>query len=206
MKKYNFLFDLDSTITNEEILPKISMRVGKLDEMRMLTEATMAGDMPFIESFTKRVKILSEIPVSKVQEIVRDVSLNENLVKFIRKYKQQCYIITGNLDVWIEKLLDKLDMKDHCFCSHALVKDDKILSIKDIVDKKEICEKFKPNFVAVGDGNNDAEMIDAAKIGVGCGLVREIAPSVKASCTYAIYDEMKMVEFLTNLAEEEENA
>lgn len=205
MKDVKFLFDLDSTITAEEILPKISIEVGKLEEMKELTEATMLGEIPFIESFTKRVKILSEISVTKVQKIVENILLNEKLVEFIKKHKEKCYIVTGNLDVWIEKLLEKLNMKDHCFCSHALVDNDKIVTIKDIVDKKSVCEQFLPNFVAIGDGNNDAEMIAMAKIGVGCGLVREIAPAVKACCTFAIYEENKLVEFLTKLVEEDKN-
>lgn len=204
-KGYIFLFDLDSTITKEEILPKISIEVGKLAEMRELTEATMNGEIPFIESFKQRVKILSEIPVSKVQEIVKNIILNEELVSFIQQHKEQCFIVTGNLDVWIDKLLEKIDMKDHCYCSHALVENDKIVTIKDIVNKKEVCESLKKDFVAVGDGNNDAEMIGMAKIGIGCGLVREIAPAVKGSCVYAIYDEKKMVEFLRKLTEDEDD-
>ena len=201
-KRYVFLFDLDSTITKEEILPKISIQVGKMAEMRELTEATMNGEIPFVESFKKRVKILSEIPVSKVQEIVENIILNDELVKFIQQYKEQCYIVTGNLDVWINKLLEKINMKDHCYCSHAIINDDKIVTIKDIINKKEICEKLDKEFVAIGDGNNDAEMIKMAKIGIGCGLVREIAPAVKENCTYAIYDEKTMVKFLRTLAED----
>ena len=200
--KLLFLFDLDSTITKEEILPKISLEVGKQVEMRALTEATMSGEIPFVESFAKRVKMLSTVSVSKVQEIISNILLNEELVGFIKEHKEQCYIVTGNLDVWIEKLMDKIGMKDHCFCSHAIVENDKILAIKDIINKRTVCDAFKSAFVAVGDGNNDAEMIGMAKIGVGCGLVREIAPAVKASCVYAIYDEKKLVSFLTKLAEE----
>ena len=40
MSEYIFLFDLDSTISKKEILPTISMRIGKLEKMRELTEAT----------------------------------------------------------------------------------------------------------------------------------------------------------------------
>lgn len=34
MSNYIFLFDMDSTITRKEVLPEVSKRIGKLDEMR----------------------------------------------------------------------------------------------------------------------------------------------------------------------------
>ena len=54
-------------------------------------------------------------------------------------------------------------------------------------------------FVAVGDGNNDAEMIEAAEIGIGYGGVHDIAPAVLASASHVIYQEDKLVEFLERL-------
>lgn len=39
MKNYIFLFDMDSSITRKEVLPEISQKINKLDEMRTLTEA-----------------------------------------------------------------------------------------------------------------------------------------------------------------------
>ena len=36
MTDYIFLFDLDSTITKVEILPTVSLEIGKSDEMRNL--------------------------------------------------------------------------------------------------------------------------------------------------------------------------
>lgn len=202
MGKRIFIFDLDSTITAEEILPKISIAVNKVDEMRELTEATMQGEIPFDESFTQRVKLLSEIPVSRVQDIVNDVILNKKIVEFIQKYKEQCYIVTGNLDVWIEKLIKKIGMWEHLFCSQAEVEGDKLLSIKKIINKKTVSEKFLPNLVVIGDGNNDAEMISISKIGIGCGLVREVAPAVKECCQYIIYDELTLYNILIRLVEE----
>ena len=51
MSDYIFLFDLDSTVTKQEILPTIAQNIGKLKEMRELTEATMRGEIPFKTSF-----------------------------------------------------------------------------------------------------------------------------------------------------------
>lgn len=196
MKDYIFLFDLDSTLTAEEILPKISITVGKMDEMRRLTEATMLGEIPFKESFTRRVELLSSIPVSEVQDIVSEVKLNRQLIKFLQDNKDCCYIVTGNLDVWIEKLLKNLGLENNCYCSKAKVENDKIQYIENIIDKKEIVSSFKDKIIAVGDGNNDAEMIGMANIGIGFGAIRPIAPAVLNTCTHAIYNENTLVSFL----------
>ena len=83
MSSLFFLFDLDSTITKQEILPTVSKMVLKEKEMRELTEKTMQGELPFKESFLQRVDILKNIPISEVQNIVENIELNEYIVKFI---------------------------------------------------------------------------------------------------------------------------
>lgn len=98
MSEYIFLFDLDSTISKQEILPTISKKIGKIDEMRALTEATMRGELPFKTSFLQRVQILSGIDVSEVRRMVSQIPLNEAISKFIVENSDRCYIVTGNLD------------------------------------------------------------------------------------------------------------
>ena len=83
MSDYIFLFDMDSTITRKEVLPEVSKRIGKLDEMRRLTEATMRGEIPFRTSFLNRVKILSDISVSEVNQVVSEIPLNPYIADFI---------------------------------------------------------------------------------------------------------------------------
>ena len=51
MSEYIFLFDMDSTITKEEVLPTIAQKINRNAEMRNLTEATMRGEIPFRTSF-----------------------------------------------------------------------------------------------------------------------------------------------------------
>lgn len=199
MSEYIFIFDLDSTVTAEEILPKVAELVGKKEEMVELTENTMQGVIPFKESFLSRVKLLSDTSISFVQEEIANIKLNENVVEFIRQNKERCYILTGNLDVWICKLMDKIGLNNHYFCSKATKENDRIKNVVSVVDKKNIISQFINPLVVIGDGNNDAEMIDMANIGIGFGGVRNIAPAVLDTCNYATYSETQLVKFLNEL-------
>lgn len=199
MSKYIFLFDLDSTVTKQEILPTISKQLGMYESMSSLTESTMRGEIPFKQSFLQRVDLLKGIPVSQVREMVAEILLNMRLVDFIKRNRDRCYLVTGNLDIWIEKLIQSIGMERNVFSSKALVKNDYIEDVFSIIDKNAVIGQMVLPFVAVGDGNNDAEMIEAAEIGIGYGGVRDIAPSVLTCASHAIYDEEKLVDFLERL-------
>ncbi len=199
MSRYIFLFDLDSTVTRQEILPTISKKLGMYERMSSLTESTMRGEIPFKQSFLQRVELLKDIPVSEVRQMIGEIQLNERLADFIRRNQDRCHIVTGNLDVWIEELVKKLGMERNTFCSKALVREDRIQDVFSIVDKNAVISQMVLPFVAVGDGNNDAEMIEAAEVGIGYGGVRNIAPAVLTCASHAVYNEEKLVEFLERL-------
>ncbi len=199
MSDYIFLFDLDSTITKKEILPTISEEIGKLSEMRELTEATMRGEIPFKTSFLNRVKILSDINVSKVSDMVAEIPLNNEISKFIKNNHERCYIVTGNLDVWISKLMEKLNIKNNVYCSKALVKNDIIDDVINVADKELIAKQFVKPIVVIGDGSNDVGMARIADISIGFGGVRDIAPELKKIIDYEFYDDKLCAEFLKTL-------
>lgn len=199
MSRYVFLFDLDSTLTKQEILPTVSMKLGIYKKMKELTESAMKGEIPFKQSFLERVALLKDIPVSMVSQMIGEIYLNEKLIDFIRKNQERCYVVTGNLDVWVEGLMKNIGMEKNVFSSKALVRDDRIQEIFSILDKSVVISQMVLPYVAVGDGNNDAGMIEGAELGIGYGGVREIASSVLACASHAIYSENKLVEFLERL-------
>jgi len=200
MSNYIFLFDLDATVTKAEVLPVLAEQVGIADKMQAMTEKTMQGELPFKSSFLARVEMLRDIPVSRVTEIVGEVPLNEEIVRFIRENAGRCYIATGNIDVWIERLIEKIGLPmTHCFCSTASVTEDRISSVNSVLDKELVAKQFVAPLVAVGDGSNDAEMIRLAEVGIGFGGVRPVAYSLMCNATHVVYDEKRMCEFLRTM-------
>lgn len=199
MEPYIFVFDLDSTITKIEILPEISKLIGKDKEMRALTEQTMKGEIPFKHSFIQRVELLKDISVEKINNIISEIPLNKKILQFISENKERCYIVTGNLDVWISGLMHKIGMDNHYFCSKAVVSEDKIDKIISVIDKRLTAQQFVQPIVSIGDGDNDADMANLANVGIGFGGVRPIAKSLLENADYAFYDENKLYEFLNDI-------
>ena len=78
-----FIFDLDGTITKEETLPLIARHFKVEEEIEELTQATVAGEVPFVESFIQRVGILGKLPVSEIKQLLSQVEVYDDLVSFI---------------------------------------------------------------------------------------------------------------------------
>ena len=75
MSNFIFLFDLDSTITKQEILPTVAGKVGMYQSMYTLTENAMSGKVPFQQSFLQRVELLKYMPVSQIRSMVAEIEL-----------------------------------------------------------------------------------------------------------------------------------
>ena len=194
-----FVFDLDSTITRCEILPLIARSVGLEDEMARRTEAAMGSELPFAQSFSRRVELLKEVPVSRARAIAAGAALNGEIARFLREYPQRCMILTGNLDVWIEDLVDRLGMRGRCMCSRALVREDRLEGIAEILDKAKACEGLPCPFVAIGDGSNDIGMLRRADLGIAFGGVRTLCEGMIAAADRVITDEKQLVSLLESL-------
>lgn len=195
--KYRFIFDLDGTITTKEVLPIIAQELGIEQEMAILTKRTMDGEIPFDQSFTHRVNMLKHIPLSRVQQIVGSVTLSTPILNFLRENKERCYIVTGNLDVWIKVLIDTIGVS--CFSSEAQHKNNTLLGIKKIIRKRDVHEKIQGPIIAVGEGHNDVEMLEEAEVSIAYGGVHQPAPSVVEVADYAIYSDVQLCRFLKQL-------
>jgi HAD superfamily phosphoserine phosphatase-like hydrolase len=197
MRIKHFLFDLDGTITNAELLPLIAKAAGVEAQISELTKKTIAGEIPFESSLRERVKILSEIPVSRVNEVVLNVPLNPFIMEFIAANRDRCTIVTGNLDIWIRPLVMLIGIP--ALSSRATVLNDKIQSLDFVIEKGDAIDKLEGRVCAIGDGNNDYSMLNRADIGVAYGGVNNPAKSLYKVATHTIFDARTLCRFLSQL-------
>jgi HAD superfamily phosphoserine phosphatase-like hydrolase len=192
-----FLFDLDGTITRQEILPEIARAVGLQDEIAALTRRTMAGELPFESSLRRRVEILRQVPVSEVRRIVAGVEIDPDIADFLSEHRDRCTIVTGNLDVWIADLVADLGVACRSSTAHAV--GDRLIGLTSVLDKADVAADYQGAICVVGDGYNDLGLMAAADYGVAYGGVHAPAPGLYDVATHAIFDPSRLCDLLSAL-------
>lgn len=198
-----FLFDLDGTVTAAETLPIISSHFGCAEKIAELTARTVQGNVPFVESFIRRVNILGAYSVKETSDLLAEVPLYPQVAKFIAEHSEDCVIVTGNLTCWCQGLFKKIGCQ--CYGSEAVVEGDKVVKLKSILRKEQIVDQYKAigeTVVFIGDGNNDLEAMRHANICIAAGLTHNPAQSLLSICDYVIYNETALCRQLRQLCGE----
>lgn len=199
MKKI-FCFDLDGTVTTQEILPLIAAELDLYEEISTLTQATINGLIPFERSFKLRCKLLSDIPVKKVQEIVDGVKLNKAITNFIKENKDNSFIVTGNIQEWIEPIIKKLGCKT--YCSKGKFINNQLTGLEKIIDKGEVVKILKgqeKSIISIGDGMGDVAMFGESDICIAYGGVHEPIETLMKNSDYIVYDGDSLCRLLNTL-------
>ena len=205
MKKNLFLFDFDGTITSEELLPQIAKQTDMFQEIEALTDATIKGIIPFESSFRLRCKLLQNVEISKVHNIVKNIPRYEAISKFIKNNKEKCYIITGNIDIWLKPIIEEFG-KEHVYTSTI---DPTTWTLTYILDKGKALKKIKGanpdcKIITIGDGMGDVAMFRQSDISIAYGATHSPVESLIKTCNYIISDEKLLARLLKRINHDKE--
>ena len=191
-QKRLIVFDMDSTLIENEIIDELAKAAGVEEEVRKLTEKAMSGEIDFETALRERVRLLKGLPVEVLEKIYSEIKLTEGAKELIQALKESGYkvaLVSGGFTYFTEKLKEELGL-DYAFGNELEIKDGKLTGeikgriidaeekariIKEIAEKEGISEE---NIVAVGDGANDRIMVKNAGLGIAFNakkVLKEIA-------------------------------
>lgn len=200
MTRTAYCFDLDGTLTSVEILPCIAAELGISEEIATLTRITMEGLLTFEESLRLRVAILGQVPLRTVHAIVNDIQLDPRITAFIKSRPDQCFIVTGNLDIWVSQVIERIGCGG--FTSLATARTG-VISLRHILDKGDAVRSIRnrgfERVIAIGDGSNDVPMFNAADTAIAFGGIHSPTPAAIAESNFVIHDGDTLCKLLKTL-------
>lgn len=85
------VFDFDSTLMDGETIEFLAAAQGIETQVKEITDKAMNGELDFFESLTTRVKLLKGMPVSKVNEICKNLPLMNGAKDVVAGLKDKGY-------------------------------------------------------------------------------------------------------------------
>ena len=196
------VFDVDSTLIQQEVIEMLAARAGALDAVAAITDAAMRGELDFAESLHQRVGTLAGLPAEVLDEVAEDVELTPGARTTIRTLRRLGYhvgVVSGGFRQVIEPLAHEL-MLDFVAANELEIVDGKLTGrvVGQIVDRAGKAKALRDfahqvgvpmaQTVAVGDGANDIDMLAAAGLGVAFNAKPALREVADASLSHPYLD------------------
>ena len=185
------VMDVDSTLIQDEVIDLLAEEAGVLEQVAAITERAMRGEIDFAQSLRERVSHLEGLSVDALDRTAARIRLTpgaRTLCRTLRRLGFRVCLVSGGFREVITPLAEQLDV-DGLRANALEVRDGRLTGrvLGPIVDregKREALEGFAREFaiplsrtIAIGDGANDLDMLDAA----GLGIAFNAKPLVQAA-------------------------
>jgi phosphoserine phosphatase len=174
------VLDVDSTLIRDEAIDVLAERAGVGAEVAAITRRAMAGQLDFAASLRSRVSLLAGLTVADLEEVRDALTLTPGARTFVRTLHRVGYhvgVVSGGFTFFTDRFVQELGLD--FAAANQLEIDNGVVTgriVGDIVDRagkaaalRRFAEQYRvplAQTVAVGDGANDIDMLEAAGLGV----------------------------------------
>ena len=180
MTKFLVVFDVDSTLINDEAIELLAERAGKRQEVAEVTERAMRGELDFEDSLRQRVLTLKGLDEAVLVEVSHQLSPTKGakeLIEAIHKRGGKAAAVSGGFIQLLAPVKQQLNF-DLERANTLEVVDGKLTGqvIGKVIDRAAKAEALvewanqlgvsQQETIAVGDGANDLGMMEVAGLSV----------------------------------------
>jgi phosphoserine phosphatase len=193
-RKKLLLADMDSTMIRQECIDELADYVGLKDKVSAITARAMRGEIDFEPALRERVALLGGLPVSIVDEIIRDrITLMPGGLALIATMKANgayTALVSGGFTLFTGPVKAMIGFDEHrsniletvegklsgSVREPILGKDAKLKRLMELSTEKCVAQD---ETMAVGDGANDLAMLGAAGLGVALHAKPAVAEAAR---------------------------
>lgn len=190
------VMDVDSTLIQGEVIEMLAAEAGCEAEVARVTAAAMRGELDFEESLRARVALLAGLDAGALDRVYAGIVLApgaRTLVRTLRRLGYRFALVSGGFSQITDRLAGEL--KVHFTRANELeIVEGRLTGriVGDVVDragKAAALRQFaaevgvgEESVIAIGDGANDLDMLDAA----GLGIAYNAKPVVRSAADAAV--------------------
>ena len=196
VSKFLVVFDVDSTLIQDEVIELLAEVAGRRAEVAAVTDRAMAGELDFAQSLRERVVTLSGLPESVFADVFTRIQPTlgvQELIDAIHAAGGLVAAVSGGFTQVLTPLAAKFGL-DFARANDLEVIDGKLTGFVSgqIVDRQVKADSLlewaaasgisQKHTIAVGDGANDLAMMQVA----GLGVAFNAKPIVQAQANIVI--------------------
>ena len=200
-RKKLFLADMDSTMIEQECIDELADYAGLKAHVAAITERAMRGDVAFEPALRERVALLEGLPVSVVEEVVRErIRLTpgaRRLVATMRANGTRTCLVSGGFTLFTDRVAAMIGFDEARANTLTIVDGHKLggavaepIFGRDgkraaLIELRQEFGLAREETMAVGDGANDLDMIAEAGLGVAYHAKPKVAEAAAARIDHA---------------------
>jgi phosphoserine phosphatase len=174
------IMDVDSTLMQDEAIELLAEELGCADKVREITTRAMEGELDFSESLRERVRLLAGSPVEVLETVRQRLRLTPGaplLIRTLRRLGFVTAIVSGGFSQIVDPIRDQLGV-DHAVANDLEIDEGRLTGrvVGEVIDREGKAAALRSlarqagvpisQTVAVGDGANDLDMLNAAGLGI----------------------------------------
>jgi phosphoserine phosphatase len=200
-RKKLLLADMDSTMVGQECIDELADLAGVKAQVADITERAMRGEIEFAGALRERVRLLRGLPTAAITEVMKSrIRVNPGavtLVATMRSHGAYTCLVTGGFTGFSEPVGNMIGFQEN-HANRLLVDAHQRLTgevgepifareskLATLINLRERLHLRTEETLAVGDGANDIEMLQAAGLGIAYHAKPKVAAAAASRIDYA---------------------